>query len=84
MACEELLDGLAGLWCSLAGHGQKRITDAVTTQMQELDFAPTFQFAHPKDTGGILLEIVAVMHDYRGVGLWRREPIAEVHVEADD
>ena len=44
----ELLDGLAGLWCSLAGHGQKRITDAVTTQMQELDFAPTFQFAHPK------------------------------------
>ncbi|MBK7154984.1 MAG: FtsQ-type POTRA domain-containing protein [Sandaracinaceae bacterium] len=32
----------------------------------------------------ILLEIVAVMHDYRGVGLWRREPIAEVHVEADD
>jgi beta-alanine--pyruvate transaminase len=44
----ELLDGLAGLWCSLAGHGQKRITDAVATQMQELDFAPTFQFAHPK------------------------------------
>jgi beta-alanine--pyruvate transaminase len=44
----ELLDGLAGLWCSLAGHGQKRITDAVTAQMQELDFAPTFQFAHPK------------------------------------
>ncbi|MCB9627696.1 MAG: FtsQ-type POTRA domain-containing protein [Sandaracinaceae bacterium] len=32
----------------------------------------------------ILLEIVAVMHDYRGVGLWRREPIAEVHVETDD
>jgi beta-alanine--pyruvate transaminase len=44
----ELLDGLAGLWCSLAGHGQQRITDAVTAQMQELDFAPTFQFAHPK------------------------------------
>lgn len=32
----------------------------------------------------VLLEIVALMHDYRGVGLWRREPIAEVHVEADD
>jgi beta-alanine--pyruvate transaminase len=44
----ELLDGLAGLWCSLAGHGQKRITDAVATQAQELDFSPTFQFAHPK------------------------------------
>ena len=44
----ELLDGLAGLWCSLAGHGRKEITAAVTAQMQELDFAPTFQFAHPK------------------------------------
>ncbi len=44
----ELIDGLAGLWCSLAGHGRKEITDAVTAQMQELDFAPTFQFAHPK------------------------------------
>jgi beta-alanine--pyruvate transaminase len=44
----ELLDGLAGLWCSLAGHGRTEITSAVTAQMQELDFAPTFQFAHPK------------------------------------
>ncbi len=44
----ELLDGLAGLWCSLAGHGRNEITAAVTAQMQELDFAPTFQFAHPK------------------------------------
>jgi beta-alanine--pyruvate transaminase len=44
----ELLDGLAGLWCSLAGHGRTQITAAVTAQMQELDFAPTFQFAHPK------------------------------------
>ena len=44
----ELLDGLAGLWCSLAGHGHKEITSAVAEQMQELDYAPTFQFAHPK------------------------------------
>jgi beta-alanine--pyruvate transaminase len=43
----ELLDGLAGLWCSLAGHGRKEITAAVAKQVQELDFAPTFQFAHP-------------------------------------
>jgi cell division protein FtsQ len=32
----------------------------------------------------ILLEIVALMHDYRGGGLWMREPIAEVHVERDE
>jgi beta-alanine--pyruvate transaminase len=44
----ELLDGLAGLWCSLAGHGRKEISAAVAAQLQELDFAPTFQFAHPK------------------------------------
>ena len=43
----ELLDGLAGLWCSLAGHARKEITAAVTKQIHELDFAPTFQFAHP-------------------------------------
>lgn len=32
----------------------------------------------------VLLEVVALLHDYRGAGLWRREPISEVHVEADD
>jgi cell division protein FtsQ len=32
----------------------------------------------------ILLEIVALLHDYRGAGLWRREPIGEIHVEPDD
>ncbi len=44
----ELLDGLAGLWCSLAGHGHKSISAAIAKQADELDFAPTFQFAHPK------------------------------------
>ena len=43
----ELLDGLAGLWCSLAGHGDSRISAAVARQVEELDFSPTFQFAHP-------------------------------------
>jgi beta-alanine--pyruvate transaminase len=43
----QLLDGLAGLWCSLAGHGRKEISAAVAKQIHELDFAPTFQFAHP-------------------------------------
>jgi len=32
----------------------------------------------------LLLEVVALLHDYRGAGLWRREPIGEVHVEPDD
>lgn len=32
----------------------------------------------------LLLAVVALLHEYRGVGLFAREPIAEVHVEADD
>lgn len=44
----ELIDGLAGLWCCLAGHGHPKISAAIAAQVQELDYAPTFQFAHPK------------------------------------
>ncbi|MFK7984938.1 MAG: cell division protein FtsQ/DivIB [Sandaracinaceae bacterium] len=32
----------------------------------------------------VLLEVVALLHDYRGAGLWQREPIGEIHVESDD
>jgi cell division protein FtsQ len=32
----------------------------------------------------VLLEAVALLSDYRGAGLWRREPVDEVHVEPDD
>jgi beta-alanine--pyruvate transaminase len=43
----EILDGTAGLWCVMAGHGRDQIADAVATQMRTLDFAPTFQMGHP-------------------------------------
>jgi len=32
----------------------------------------------------IVLEAVALLSDYRGAGLWRDEPIGELHVESDD
>lgn len=32
----------------------------------------------------VLLEAVALLHDYRGAGLHRAEPIGELHVESDD
>lgn len=32
----------------------------------------------------IVLEAVALLHDYRGAGLREREPIGELHVERDD
>ena len=43
----KVLDGTAGLWCVNAGHGRKRVADAVARQLQALDFAPTFQMGHP-------------------------------------
>lgn len=43
----QILDGTAGLWCVNAGHGRKRIADAVERQLRTLDFAPTFQMGHP-------------------------------------
>ncbi len=42
-----VLDGTAGLWCVNAGHGRRRITEAVERQLSTLDFAPTFQMGHP-------------------------------------
>ncbi|AOV16573.1 omega amino acid--pyruvate aminotransferase [Acidihalobacter aeolianus] len=42
-----ILDGQAGLWCVNAGHGRRRIVEAVHRQLEELDFAPTFNMGHP-------------------------------------
>ena len=43
-----VLDGTAGLWCSNAGHGREQIVSAIQSQAAELDYAPNFQFGHPK------------------------------------
>jgi beta-alanine--pyruvate transaminase len=43
----KILDATAGLWCVNAGHGRKKITEAVQKQIAELDFAPGFQMGHP-------------------------------------
>ena len=42
-----VLDGVAGLWCVNAGHGRRRIADAVAQQLMTLDYAPSFQMGHP-------------------------------------
>ncbi|MBZ0217378.1 MAG: aminotransferase class III-fold pyridoxal phosphate-dependent enzyme, partial [Fimbriimonadaceae bacterium] len=44
----QVLDGTAGLWCCNAGHGRPKITEAVSAQVAELDYAPAFQMGHPK------------------------------------
>src|SRR6202049_1431761 len=43
-----VLDGTAGLWCCNAGHNRDPIVEAIKRQAEELDYAPAFQFAHPK------------------------------------
>ncbi|HEV3372398.1 MAG TPA: aspartate aminotransferase family protein [Xanthobacteraceae bacterium] len=43
-----VLDGTAGLWCTNAGHNRDPIVKAISAQAAELDYAPAFQFAHPK------------------------------------
>ncbi len=44
----QILDAVAGLWCVNAGHNRPRITQAITEQAAELDYAPPFQMGHPK------------------------------------
>jgi beta-alanine--pyruvate transaminase len=43
----QILDGTAGLWCVNAGHGRKKITEAVSAQIGRMDYAPAFQMGHP-------------------------------------
>ena len=43
-----VLDGTAGLWCTNAGHNRAPIVEAIRAQAAELDYAPAFQFSHPK------------------------------------
>ena len=42
-----VLDAMAGLWCVNAGHGQKRIVEAIQAQAATLDFVSSFQMSHP-------------------------------------
>ena len=43
-----IMDGSAGLWCTNAGQCREPIVSAIQKSAAELDFAPTFQYGHPK------------------------------------
>ena len=43
----QVLDATAGLWCVNAGHGRRKIVEAVQQQIAKLDYAPPFQMGHP-------------------------------------
>lgn len=44
----DILDTTAGLWCVNAGHRHPKIVEAVQKQVATLDYAPAFNFGHPK------------------------------------
>jgi beta-alanine--pyruvate transaminase len=44
----KLIDGAAGLWCTNAGHNREPIVAAIQREAATLDYAPAFQFSHPK------------------------------------
>ncbi len=44
---ERLLDGSSGLYCIPLGHGRREIREAVAKQLEELDYAPPFQYGVP-------------------------------------
>jgi beta-alanine--pyruvate transaminase len=46
-AGEKLLDSVSGLYTTPAGHGRREIREAVTRQLEELDYAPPFQYGVP-------------------------------------
>lgn len=43
----EILDGIAGLWCVNAGHGNPYVKEAIKAQLDALDYVSNFQYAHP-------------------------------------
>ena len=45
---KDILDSAAGLWCVNAGHNRPEITAAISQQASTLDYAPSFQYGHPK------------------------------------
>lgn len=42
----KVLDGISGLWCSNVGHNHPKISEAVKSQLDVLDFSPPFQVGH--------------------------------------
>ena len=44
----KIFDGLSGLWCCGLGHNRREIVEAVQKQVATLDYAPAFQFGHPR------------------------------------
>src|SRR5689334_8179559 len=60
----QILDAVAGLWCVNAGHGRREITEAVSSQLETMDYAPAFQMGHPAafELANRLVKIAGMEH----------------------
>lgn len=56
----KILDGSSGLWCVNAGHGNKKIVEAIQKQAGKLDYASSFNIGHqlPFEFARKLLELL--------------------------
>ena len=62
----------------------KRVADGDPVDLPMITGAERGRFVdEPRYREGVLLEAVTLLEDWRAAGLWRREPIGEIHVEAD-
>ena len=62
----QIYDSLSGLWCCGLGHNIRPINQAITEQLERLDYAPSFQFGHPAS-----FELAERLGDFMPVGLNR-------------
>ncbi|MEX6500471.1 aspartate aminotransferase family protein [Pseudomonas zhanjiangensis] len=61
----QILDGMAGLWCAAIGYGRHELADAASAQMKELPFYNTFfMTAHPP-----VLELARTLAEIAPAGL---------------
>lgn len=44
---KKILDATSGLWCVAAGHGRKKIVEAIQRTAADLDYALAFNLGHP-------------------------------------
>lgn len=42
----QIIDSTAGLWCCPVGHGHPKMIEAITKQVQNMDYAPGFHMGH--------------------------------------
>jgi beta-alanine--pyruvate transaminase len=62
----KIFDGLSGLWTCGAGHSRPEIVEAVSQQVKQLDYAPAFQYGHPKsfELANRIIELTPPKLDY--------------------